>query len=381
VLEGLARAIDVTVRTIRNLRTQAAVVGPKRPPWRPARFARDDVATVIQVANAWKEQGVSSGERTVFAALGEAIPLRVVRRVMRTLKADHRRRERARMADSRVRVDVLARDVVWCLDATHMGRDGSGEVQGEVLKDVCSTSLLSVSVGRAATTAEVIAALELVAAERGGFPLVLATDNGGAYRSAEFEAFLEEHGIVHLLNEPHTPQHNAVAEHGHGEIKRETGLGKGSKLEALPCERVTIVDPQQDAEKVVAECVQGPVWVVDAGAARTQVPSADRLPKWCRDLQACVLRLNHKRVRGSRSYLTASQLDERLPRGDTLVCRERFMRAARFTIELAVHGEENARARRRARREAIFCTLESFGLVARTRGGVPWPAAKRESQS
>ena len=285
------------------------------------------------------------------------------------------------MVDSHVHVDVFARDVVWCLDATHMGRDGGGEVQGEVLKDVCSSSLLLVSVGHTATTAEVIAALELVAAERGGFPLVLATDNGGAYRSAQFEAFLEAHGIVHLLNEPHTPQHNVVAEHGHGEIKRETGLGKGSKLEALPCERVTIVDPQQDAEKAFAECVQGPVWVVDAGAVRTRVPSDDLLPGWCRDLQACVLRLNRRRVRASRGYLTAAQLDGWLPRGDTLVCRESFMRAARITIELAVHDAESARARRRARREAVYCTLEGFGLVARTRGGVPWPATKAESET
>jgi hypothetical protein len=73
-------------------------------------------------------------------------------------------------------------------------------------------------------------------------------------------------------------------------------------------------------------------------------------------------------------------LTKALPRGDTLVCRETFLRAARFTIGLVVPGENNARARRRARREVIYCVLESFGFVTSTRGDEPWPAAKAESQ-
>lgn len=38
------------------------------------------------------------------------------------------------------------------------------------------------------------------------------SDNGGEYLSREFKDFLAEHGIVHQLSAPHTPQQNGVAE-------------------------------------------------------------------------------------------------------------------------------------------------------------------------
>ena len=352
-----------------------------RPPWRPARFDAESDELVARVEGAWRAQGTSSGERVVFEALGCEVPMRLVRCILRKLKAEHRVCARKRIESERVHVEVLARDAVWCLDATHLGRDESGEVQGEVLKDVCTSSLLMVSVGRPSTSAELIAALQPIFETRGAWPLVLMTDNGSIYCSEEFEAFLMDRGIVHLRNEPHTPQHNAVAERAHGEIKSETGLGKGSRLESLPCERLTIVEAQQGAQGEFAEPSQCPVWVQDAGAARTQVINEKHLPRWWCDVRDCVDRLNHNRLRATRGYRTAAELDRTGPRAETLVSREDFLRVARFTIELALHDASNARARRRARREAIYCTLETFGLVTRTRGGVPWPAPKVESET
>ena len=41
---------------------------------------------------------------------------------------------------------------------------------------------------------------------------VLRSDNGGEYKSAEFQQYLTTHGIVHQTTCPHTPQQNGVAE-------------------------------------------------------------------------------------------------------------------------------------------------------------------------
>ncbi len=73
--------------------------------------------------------------------------------------------------------------------------------------------------------------------------------------------------------------------------------------------------------------------------------------------------------------------DAVLPRGDHWVCRESFHRTVCRNVELAELGAKDKRARRRARRNAILCTLEEHGLVRRTRGGRPWSQPRSESQA
>ena len=73
--------------------------------------------------------------------------------------------------------------------------------------------------------------------------------------------------------------------------------------------------------------------------------------------------------------------DAVLPRGDHWVCRESFHRTVCRNVELAELGAKDKRARRRARRNAILCTLEKHGLVRRTRGGRPWSQPRSESQA
>lgn len=41
---------------------------------------------------------------------------------------------------------------------------------------------------------------------------VLRTDGGGEYTSTEFNNFCENHGIVHEVTPPYTPQHNGAVE-------------------------------------------------------------------------------------------------------------------------------------------------------------------------
>lgn len=45
---------------------------------------------------------------------------------------------------------------------------------------------------------------------------VLRTDGGGEYTSKMFEEFYTEHGVIHEVTAPYTPQHI-----GHGEMHAE----------------------------------------------------------------------------------------------------------------------------------------------------------------
>jgi len=89
---------------------------------------------------------------------------------------------------------------MWSIDATHLGRDPTGaSVEAEVVRDVASGRTLAVAVGPPAKAASVVALLERLRGERGDLPLVLAHDNGGAYRSELVASYLEARQVVKLL--------------------------------------------------------------------------------------------------------------------------------------------------------------------------------------
>jgi hypothetical protein len=234
-----------------------------------------------------------------------------------------------------VSVHVHARDVLWAQDATQVGRTPRGPVQAEVVRDAATTRIAALDVGAPACARAVIALLEQTARERGGLPLVHSADNGAPYRSAALVRFCEAQQVILLRNVPHVPQHNAVVERAHGELKAESGLASDR--------------PLRDAEE-----------------ARARLETAREL-------------LDHGCCRTSRGGHTAAQLDALLPRGDDLVRREVFYAAARANISRAVLSAANSRARRLAEREAIHATLEDFGLIHRTRGGRPLLVVRSES--
>ena len=307
-----------------------------------------------RVARTWRRLGRACGERAVHAALAGEVPLRRVREALRALKARRRRVQRQLAAARRVHVVVHARDAVWSQDATHLGRcprdpglpeanvplrelSGAPQgplraVQGEVVKDVASTELVDVRVGPPATGEDVVAVLEALRVER-GLPLVHATDNG-VYACRRVREYLAAHQVVHLRSLPRTPQHNAWVERSNGELKQETGLGRGVVLR-------------------------------DDDEARDRVERARRT-------------LNEHRPRTSRGGLTAAQLDASLPHWQARVRREVFWNEACSAIERLTKDANNERERRMREREAIHCTLEEFGLVTRTRGGERQPAVKPE---
>lgn len=339
LMEGVSKALDRSIRSLHaDMKLAASGVLP-RPVGRPAHCRAVRWSAAIQIREQLELQGFTAGWRSVDQAL-PGVPTRLVQELVPLCKSRNRARRRREAAARRVSVKVHPRDALWSIDATHLGRAGDEAQQGEVIKDLATTRVLGVSLGCVATGEDVVRILEQSKRERGVAPFVLCHDNGKAYCCGLVSRWCAENGVIELVNEPRTPQHNAACERGIGELKDECELGSGCELVGL-------------GERV---------WVSDAKLESTT--------PWCRDVQAAVQRLNCGRLRGSRGYKTAEQLDRERPSAESWACRESFHQAACSAIADAVRDTQGARARRRATREAIYRTLERFGMVTRTRGGV-----------
>jgi len=323
-----ARALGVSRRTLSRW-IRRAREGEPAPAWgRPrhpeaARRRAEDLVTREREA-----QGRVAGWRPIEEALRrreDVVPRKLLQRALSEQKQAERRAESARWRALRVSHDVLARDGIWAQDAADLG-DG---VHSEVAKDRASTAIRGLALGPPAKARDVVALLEAMRRRDGGLPLVWQTDNGSAYTCEEVRVYLGLHRIIHLRSRVHTPTDNPAIERGIGELKAEL-------LGAPPT-------PQNVA-------------------------------------RACV-KLDHGRLRASRGYRTAGEVDASLPRAEHLVDRETFYAEACSAIESAVQSQRTARARRKAERAAIWSVLEKYG-VARQRGpaetaGPPYPAAPR----
>ena len=142
---------------------------------------------------------------------------------------------------------------------------------------------------------------------------------------------------MRLRNLPRTPQHNPWVEHGNGEIKAETGLGKGVRV--------------QDA------CTAA------------------------QDIARALERIDGARPRATRGWKTARKAYADLPRADACVERASFVNDVHCAIREAVQDCETARARRIAEREAILTCMEHAELITRNRGRAPCDNAIEESVS
>jgi hypothetical protein len=222
--------------------------------------------------------------------------------------------------------EVLARDAVWAQDATHLGRVTSGEkVEAELATDRATTRTVIASAGLPASGEDLVALLERAQTERGGLPFVWQSDGGGANRSNVVNRYLAAERVIHLLSRPHTPTDNAAAETKNRELKDEAGLASGARLR----------DARDAAERMCAALGR-----VDAG-----------------------------RLRATRGYKTAEELDREMPRAHVVADRTAFYDAARSAIEAAVLGLTDIKQIRKAQQGAIWRTLEKHGL-ARTRVGL-----------
>src|SRR5262249_48513611 len=57
---------------------------------------------------------------------------------------------------------------------------------------------------------------------RYGPPLIMKSDNGSAFRSAQTKSFLEQAGVIPLYSPPHWPVYNGAVEAGIGSLKTRT---------------------------------------------------------------------------------------------------------------------------------------------------------------
>lgn len=329
-IRDLAEFLGVHERTLRNWRRRASG-GTSRPIGRPRHGVETHRRAFFAVGRELIRQGYP-GWRKISAALGPGIPTGLVQEYVGRFKALKRRRYERRRKRTRVSTEVLATNAVWSQDATHLGRAPEGQAQGEVLKDRGSIRTIGAQVGPPSGGAEVVKILEM-AKEARGLPLVLSTDNGSQYRNEELAGYLEREQVIHLYSLPRTPQHNGAAEIQIRGLKELAGLGKGVKLESL----------QEAAVKL------------EKAAA-------------CIDETRPVL---------SRNLKTARELDDTMPRVG-LEIRESFFTRCQARMRRAVASTSTWRAARLAEREAVFFTLEEFGLVRRTQGGRPYVAPKAE---
>ena len=320
---------QVTERAVRNwVRAAAPGATPARPPGRPrvspavAAEARTVVAAVLKAA-----ETATIGEPALALAQPQ-LPRRALRVALKEAKAERAEQALAHQIAVRINVFIMMRMAVCVLDATHVGRDERGRaVEAEVLRDVATGQWLPFRVGQKAKGHAIVAMLKQLKRDTGTLPLVLQTDNGGAYTSEVVEEYLRKEGVVHLRSLPRTPQHNPVAERGIRTVKTRANVGKGYVVQSID--------------------------LVAALLERTRCE------------------LNRTLRQRTRRGLTPEDGWCTMPSADASVDRAAFVRAVEANIENATKDLEKKRAVRKAEREAIYQTMEQFGLVTRTRGGRP----------
>jgi len=334
----MARAMGVSPRTGRRWQ-RLAQGGPaaERRLGRPAHAAAVRAEVRAAVSGVLERLGACAGERKVHHELGQRCSLYQVRVALRDLRAERRVRTQRLRESLCSHLRVMARATIWSLDGTHLGRDAwCTAVVGEMVRDVASTKTLGASIGPPPSSEEVVVLLQRVVDESGERPLVVSADNGGENLDA-LVTWCRKQGVILLRNLPRTPQHNPWVEHGHGELKAHTGLGKG----------VIVPDPGE-------------------------------LPDL---LRRALDRIDGAIPRSSLEWQTARQAHRSLPCAEALVDRASFLHEVHCAIALAVQDCESWREKRLAEREAILQVLERYALVTRTRGRPPHHGDKPDGVS
>jgi hypothetical protein len=301
-----------------------------RPPL-PEKEQRAELAVIAREAH---RQGRGAGWRPVWKVLSGRVRLTVVQRYVPALKrkrAQHCRRVREAR---RLHIHVHHENALWSMDAAQMGRDATGPVRAEIVRDVGGRCTPGLTVTKSITHATVIETLERARRTQGTLPLVAGSDNGSENCNHDVEGYLREHHVIHLRSLPRTPQHNPWAERTIGELRGETAITSHTRVRSV-----------------------------------TDVT---------RRLQEARHRLDHERWRPVRAPPSVRCGDKISAERYTPAYRERLYRAVCTAIEQATRDCKTQRERRTAEREAILATLERFGVITRTWGSGAKVRVKRE---
>lgn len=351
-LTVLARVLGKSTRTLREWKRRAGASGL---PGRPAHDADARRAAREHTARAWSELVPGhNGWRTVRDCLERerlVVPVRLVQASLHDLKAESAARERVRIRLRREHVEVQARDAVWNLDQTQL----LPELTSQVVRDNLTPAALGASIGPPASGLDTVRLMKATAAERGAIPFVLQMDNGPENNNVSMEEWTKRNRVIVLWNVPHTPQHNPRSERGHASWK--TALGLPSRWRRR--------DQHHDREP-------------DARASTPlHTPRSSLIVRLLHAWQTLDARTPRAELHG----LTPVELDSIAPRAEDLACRARFYNEVCEELLRVALSAEKPRARRKLEREVIWCALERYGLVTRTRGGRPIPTVKAEGVS
>ena len=131
-LTRLAACVGVSPRTLRAWRAAARAQRDERRVGRPPRSACETQRAEPLVRAIFEELVAGhDGWRSVAVALerrGEPVPTRLVQELVRALELERAQRVAERIATNRVHVEVLARDALWGVDSTLVGRTEEGEI-------------------------------------------------------------------------------------------------------------------------------------------------------------------------------------------------------------------------------------------------------------
>ncbi|HXV06987.1 MAG TPA: DDE-type integrase/transposase/recombinase [Burkholderiales bacterium] len=211
-----ARRLDLSPRTLAAWKRRQALgeLAP-HPRGRPCREpTHDQRAVVVAIL---EETGPRLGLPTLRSCTPDTPPC-----VLAHLLDEHRREFQAEHRQQAETLHWQQAGAVWAIDHSEPPRPVDGcYTQILALRDLASGLQLAWTPVPDATAAEALIVLEgLVRAH--GSPLVLKSDNGSAFKSSDFAAWLEGWQIVPLFSPVRMPRFNGACEAGIGAAKRRT---------------------------------------------------------------------------------------------------------------------------------------------------------------
>lgn len=270
------------------------------------------LAEMIAISREWKHQGYP-GSRPIIHALPK-MRVRVVRETISKLKQRRKNRAETRRKEQRLSIEVHEVARVGVMDAASVTRGEEFIVYRDRASLTTSSQDSSEGYTRSADTLRLLGDLK----NKGQLPLVVGSDNGSPFCAAEVENFLKTNQVIHLRSLPSVPQHNASAENAVREFKDLLKIGLTAEKAALT--------------------------------------------------------LNDNRLRGKLGWLTSSEINRNQFKPVSQDERTLFYNAARSAIDLATINKKNTCEKRKAEREAILRTLESFSLITITKGRSTHPS-------
>lgn len=315
----LARLLEVNARTLRNWKMKARKnYYPKTG--RPSHDSKAHWKAMWSVGREMHCQGYP-GWPSIAKKLEGSIPVRLIQLYVGRFRKKRKQRREQFIKMRRNAVNVLFVNAIWGQDAFHVGKVYGKKMESQIIKDRASIKTVGFTVGPPIKGSNVLFLLEKAEKIR-GLPLVLMSDNGSPFCNDNVDSYLQDRKVIHLRSLPRTPQHNGGTEIHVRELEHGSGLGKGNVI--------------------------------------------NNMKSVFSDLNQAIESIDKHRLRASKNFKTACELDENLP-AVSETDRAVFFDLCSYRIKRAVQDKNNREACL-TKRKVVFDTLEEFGYITQTRG-------------